>query len=469
MSTSGATGTDGDGTAAAVGAPRRHRAAETWLRGWPAVVHLVLDLLLAFVFLSLVLSAVSAALLTATLVGLPLLALCLLVAFAATGAERWRIAVFLGTWVPPMPRRPAHLPAWRRVLLDPRPWRSLLHLTLVSVWGLTGGLVVTALLVGGLLGVAVPFLPDGSVVWGEEALRQALVWPVGVGGLLVLLVLPYVAWAFGRVDVAIARLAVSSDPEAEVAALSARVDTLTETRERAVDSVEAERRRIERDLHDGPQQRLVALAMDLGMARRRVATESGSPELVELLDRAHASAKEAVADLRRVARGIHPPVLTDRGLDAALSALAARSPVPVSVHVAPGPRPPARLEAIAYFSVSEALTNVAKHSGAASARVDVDLQELGGRPWLVATVTDDGRGGADPTRGSGLIGLRDRVGAVDGDVLVSSPPGGPTVLSVRLPLPPPGPAAGAAAVPVRPGVPVAPGTPPTDVPTGGRP
>ncbi|MFC5380636.1 sensor histidine kinase [Aquipuribacter nitratireducens] len=404
-----------------------------WLRGWTSVVHLVLDAVLAGFFLAIVVAVISFGLLSSTLVGLPLLALTLVVAFAAIGAERWRIALLLGTWVPPMEPRPPHLPTWRRYLLDPRPWRSLLYLTLISLWGLTGGVVVLALLLAAVTATLAPLLPPGSVSLGADPLPQGLVWAAGAVGLLTLLVLPFLAWGFGRVDVAVARLSISSDPAARVAELSARVDTLTETRERAVDSVEAERRRIERDLHDGPQQRLVALAMDLGLARQRLATDPAGT--AELLDRAHASAKEAVADLRRVARGIHPPVLTDRGLDAALSALAARSPVPVSVHVAPGPRPPARLEAIAYFSVSEALTNVAKHASAASARVDVDVQPVGGRPHLVATVTDDGRGGADPTRGTGLRGLRDRVAAVDGDVLVSSPPGGPTVLSVRLPLP----------------------------------
>ena len=412
---------------------RRHRVADVWLRGWGALVHLVLDLLLAGAFLAVVLSAVGTALGSITIVAIPVLALILLVAFAMVGAERWRIAIFLGTWVPPMEPRPAHLPAWRRILLDPRPWRSLLYLTLVSLWGLTGGLLVTSLLAVSVVAAVAPALPPGSVVWGDPV-PQAVVGLVAVGGVLLLLVLPFVAWAFGRVDVALARLSIGSDPAAREAALSARVDTLTETRERAVDSVEAERRRIERDLHDGPQQRLVAIAMDLGLARQRLQTDPAGVE--ELLDRAHSSAKEAVADLRRVARGIHPPVLTDRGLDAALSALAARSPVPVSVDVRPGPRPPARLEAIAYFSVSEALTNVAKHSGATSARVDVSTREIGGRPVLEATVTDDGRGGADPRLGSGLTGLRDRVRAVDGEVLVSSPPGGPTVLTVRLPLAP---------------------------------
>ncbi len=412
---------------------RRRAVALTWLRGWGAVVHLVLDLLLAGVFLAVVVSVVGTALTGALLVGLPFLALMLALAFAMVGAERWRIAVFLGTWVPPMERRPRHLPLWRRVLLDPRPWRALLYLTLVSLWGLTGGLLVSLLLLLGVVAVLAPSFPPGTVVVGGPV-PEVLLWPVAVAGVALVLVLPFLAWLFGRVDVALARLSISSDPAARVAELSARVDTLTETRERAIDSVEAERRRIERDLHDGPQQRLVAIAMDLGMAKQRLRTDPAGVE--ELLDRAHASAKEAVADLRRVARGIHPPVLTDRGLDAALSALAARSPIPVSVTVHPGPRPQARLEAIAYFSVSEALTNIAKHSGAASARVDVRTRVVEGREVLEATVTDDGRGGADPRQGTGLTGLRDRARAVDGEVLVSSPPGGPTVLTVRLPLAP---------------------------------
>ena len=421
---------------------RRRTVARTWLRGWGAVVHLVLDLLLAGVFLAVVLSVLGTALTGALLVGLPFLAIMLAVAFGMVGAERWRIAVFLGAWVPPMERRPPHLPLWRRVLLDPRPWRALLYLTLVSLWGVTGGLLIAVLLLTGAIGVLAPFLPPETVVVGRPV-PELLLLPMAVGGVLLLLVLPFLARVFGTVDVALARLAISSDPAVRVAELSARVDTLTETRERAMDSVEAERRRIERDLHDGPQQRLVAIAMDLGMAKQRLRTDPAGVE--EVLDRAHASAKEAVADLRRVARGIHPPVLTDRGLDAALSALAARSPVPVSVNVRPGPRPQARLEAIAYFSVSEALTNIAKHSGATSARVDVGTRVVQGREVLEATVTDDGHGGADPRAGTGLTGLRDRARAVDGEVLVSSPPGGPTVLTVRLPMAPATPTATATA------------------------
>lgn len=436
---SGAAGQEGHRTPA----PRLARA---WLRGWGAIVHLVIDLLQAGFFLVLVATAIGTAFGSALLVGLPVLAVALLTAFAVVGAERWRIAIFLGTWIPPMPRRPAHLPFWRRVGLDPRPWRSLLYLTLVALWGLTGGLLVTTLLGVALAAMLLPLLPPDAALLGtgggsdvattgvlsdrtlDAPARQGL----AVAGFLLLMLLPLLAWALAKVDVAIARLSIGTDPARQVAELNARVDTLTETRERAVDSVELERRRIERDLHDGPQQRLVAVAMDIGLARQRLATDPSSA--AELLERAHSSAKEAVVDMRRVARGIHPPVLTDRGLDAALSALAARSPVPVSVHVSLPQRPAPRLEAIAYFSVSEALTNLAKHSRAASARVDVRQERCGEVQCLVATVTDDGVGGADPSRGTGLAGLRDRVRSVDGDVLVSSPPGGPTVLRFQLPL-----------------------------------
>jgi signal transduction histidine kinase len=192
--------------------------------------------------------------------------------------------------------------------------------------------------------------------------------------------------------------------------------------------VETERRRIERDLHDGPQQRLVAIAMDLGMAQERMDRDPAGAR--QLLDKAHSAAKEAVTELRQVARGIHPPVLTDRGLDAALSALAARSPVPVTIRVEVPVRPSPTVEAIAYFCVSEALTNVAKHARASSAQVSADLSE----GQLRIEVRDNGIGGADPGGGTGLHGLADRVRAIDGSLRVDSPAGGPTVLTVLLPV-----------------------------------
>jgi signal transduction histidine kinase len=167
--------------------------------------------------------------------------------------------------------------------------------------------------------------------------------------------------------------------------------------------------------------------MDLGLARERLGDDPARAR--ELLDHAHAAAKEAITEMRHVARGIHPPVLTDRGLDAALSALAATAPVPVQVRVDLPQRPAATLESIAYFCVSEALTNVAKHARARHAWVDVRWDD--GR--LIARVADDGVGGAELAGGTGLIGLRQRVAAVDGTVEVSSPRGGPTVVTISLP------------------------------------
>jgi len=198
------------------------------------------------------------------------------------------------------------------------------------------------------------------------------------------------------------------------------------SRSRAVEGAEAERRRIERDLHDGAQQRLVALAMNLGMAKERYDED---PEATRaLIDEAHAEAKRAMVELRDLARGLHPAVLTDRGLGPALSAVAARSAVPVALSVDVSGRLDESIEGIAYFLVSEALANVAKHSGATEARVAIGRR--GDR--LVIEVTDDGCGGAEPT-GSGLTGLRDRVEAVDGWFHVASPPGGPTTILAELP------------------------------------
>ena len=208
--------------------------------------------------------------------------------------------------------------------------------------------------------------------------------------------------------------------------LQARVEALQASRDRAVDSAEAERRRIERDLHDGAQQRLVALAMDLGMARAKL--ESDPAAATALVGEAHEEAKRALVELRDLARGIHPAVLADRGLDAAISALAARSPVPVGVEVTTG-RLPGPVESAAYFVVAEALANAAKHARAAEIGVRIARH----RDLLIVEVIDDGVGGADPARGSGLHGLADRVAAVDGHLTISSPPGGPTVIRAELP------------------------------------
>jgi signal transduction histidine kinase len=193
-----------------------------------------------------------------------------------------------------------------------------------------------------------------------------------------------------------------------------------------MDAAEAERMRIERDLHDGAQQRLVSLAMELGRAKAKFGTDPEGAEAI--VGQAHEEAKAALAELRNLVRGVHPPVLSDRGLDAALSGLAALSPVPVTVSVDLPTRPPANVEAIAYFVVAEGLTNIAKHSGARHAQVVV----VRSGDVLSLEITDDGVGGADPA-GQGLSGLAARVAGVDGRLRVTSPAGGPTTLEVTLP------------------------------------
>jgi signal transduction histidine kinase len=207
--------------------------------------------------------------------------------------------------------------------------------------------------------------------------------------------------------------------------MAERIDVLTATRAGAVDQQAAELRRIERDLHDGAQARLVALAMDLGMARERLADD---PDAQHLVAGAHEQAKQAITELRDLARGIHPVVLTDRGLPAALATLAGASHIPVDLNVDTGERPAAAVEAAAYFVVAEALTNANKHSGATRAVVRV----VRDGPVLRVSVADDGAGGADRD-GTGLRGLRRRVEALDGVMAVASPPGGGTVVDVELP------------------------------------
>jgi signal transduction histidine kinase len=209
------------------------------------------------------------------------------------------------------------------------------------------------------------------------------------------------------------------------AELERRIDVLTESRAGAVDAQEAKLRRIERDLHDGAQARLVSLGMSLGMAEQKLATDPDGAR--QLLVDARMGAHEALEDLRDLARGIHPPLLSDRGLEAAVGALAARSPIRVSMSVE-ADRPPAAVETAAYFVAAEALANASKHADPTR----VDIRIVRERDALVVEVVDDGPGGADPA-GAGLTGMRRRVEALDGTLHVSSPAGGPTVVRAELP------------------------------------
>jgi signal transduction histidine kinase len=211
-------------------------------------------------------------------------------------------------------------------------------------------------------------------------------------------------------------------------ALRDRVDHLRDARQRILDAADAERRRIERDLHDGAQQRMVAVAVTLGLAEARLATD---PEgAARLLAQAREEAQLAVKELRELARGIHPALLSERGLGPALEALARRAPVPVSVSPVPDVEICRPVESAAYFITAEALTNVAKYARASQASVELSVEDS----RLCVEVRDDGVGGADPSVGSGLRGLRDRVDALDGRLEVVSPPGGGTTITVELPL-----------------------------------
>ncbi|MGW8942557.1 sensor histidine kinase [Streptomyces koyangensis] len=242
-------------------------------------------------------------------------------------------------------------------------------------------------------------------------------------GLVLLVPAAYAVTALAVARSAFARLLLAPR-ESETAA---RVQELTRSRVRLADAFEAERRRIERDLHDGAQQRLVALIMTLGLLEHELQGEA--PDRARLAVKARGQAEGVLTELRELIRGIHPQLLTDRGVAAAVAEIADRSPVPVQVDISLPARPASAVETVAYFAVQEALTNVVKHSGARTARV------TGGREGdlLVLRVVDDGVGGAVPRAGHGLQGLADRVAVVGGGTKLCSPPGGPTELLVELP------------------------------------
>jgi signal transduction histidine kinase len=258
----------------------------------------------------------------------------------------------------------------------------------------------------------------GNAHTWADALAVAL---LGVGWIAIILGLTP---GMERLQSTPGRRLLAAGPDVD---LSLRVAELTATRAAALDAHATELRRIERSLHDGAQNRLVSVAVLLGAARRMVARDPAGAD--ELLERAQSAAETALAELRTVARGILPPVLADRGLAGALSGLAADCAVPCRIDVDVPARCAASVEATAYFVVAEALTNIAKHSGAAHATITA--RSNGGR--LVLRVEDDGRGGADTEGGSGLTGIRRRIAAHDGDLTLTSPPGGPTVLTVNLP------------------------------------
>jgi signal transduction histidine kinase len=264
---------------------------------------------------------------------------------------------------------------------------------------------------------------DPSVEHLPEILGLQIDAWLTLAGVALLFAAPWLTAGVQALDVRAARALLGPSRAEE---LEHRVEELAETRAGAVDAADAERRRLERDLHDGTQQRLVSLAINLGMARAQVST---AEEARQAIADAHEEAKSALAELRDLIRGLHPAVLEDRGLDAALSGVAARMPIPVRLTVDLPRRPAPVIEAVAYFVVSEGLANIVKHAQASQAEIVVS--RAGDRLHII--VSDDGVGGADPTRGTGLTGLAKRAASVDGTFEIVSPPNGPTLLTVDLP------------------------------------
>ena len=368
-----------------------------------------------------------------TLIGIPVLILTVYIWRWLAGLERQLIGLLTGIHIPSPYRAVRAGASWwdklKATLADPATWKDLVFLLLQFPLGIASFVITTV-----VLGVAIGALWAPAYYWAIEdgigvglfhadTLIEALAL-MPLGALVLFLGVPALG-ALGRLYGMLASVLLGSNPDPE---LTAEVSDLRDARLRIIAAADAERRRIERDLHDGAQQRLVALALTLRMAERRAA--EGDPEAAELVRQAGEEAGHALAELRDLARGIHPAILTNRGLRAALDDLAARATVPVEITATPAERLSEPVEAAAYFVVSECLTNVSKHSRAQVAEVSVTVAD--GR--VTVTVSDDGVGGAELDEGSGLQGLVDRVGAVDGQLTVHSPPGEGTRVVATIPL-----------------------------------
>jgi signal transduction histidine kinase len=373
------------------------------------------------------------------LVFLFLLVIMFLAVPALTGIHRHRLRATAGVLIPAQPVIPRRL-SGRGIVAAARSqatWRQLGYHLLAAPALAGAALTAFGVWLAGVLSAFVYVyawaLPAGNLLRRDQSASLARHFtPIShfpidlyltVGGIALLAAAPWLTAAVGTLDVAAARALLGPSRAEE---LEHRVERLAETRAGVVDAADAERRRLERDLHDGTQQRLVSLAMRLGMAR------AGHPDAAQanqIIAEAHEEAKAALLELRQLVRGLHPAVLEDRGLDAALSGVAARLPIPVRLTVDVPRRPSPTVEAVAYFVVSEGLTNIAKHAQASQAEVFV--QRASDRLHII--VSDDGVGGADPARGTGLAGLAKRAASVDGTFEIASPPGGPTLLTVDLP------------------------------------
>ncbi|MEW1813751.1 sensor histidine kinase [Streptomyces diastaticus] len=393
--------------------------------GLGAVTLLVLGVLIGLGLLLSVIGVGVAMLVGSVLFSLPL---------AEIERRRLRLIEEPGTPAIPSPHVPVEEPglqSWLTVRLrEPSTWREFGYAVLLATLLL---LIDLALLMLAVLLAATLVVPPWAAYRSgqpEALILTAIAVPA----------VPVALYGFGAVaalQARLARLLLHPAAREDEPDRDARVVELTRSRARLADAFETERHRIQRDLHDGAQQRLVALVMTLGLAELELkgTGQQESPQAVrrgaELVSRARGEAKDALTELRDLVHGIYPQVLTDRGLAAAVSEAAVRCPVPVRVELELAERLPRQIEAAAYFVVSEALTNVAKHSGARNAVVRGRRSEAG----LEVTVRDDGVGGAALKAGSGLQGLADRAEVVGGRLALSSPPGGPTALTLEVPCP----------------------------------
>ncbi|MFC6021282.1 sensor histidine kinase [Plantactinospora solaniradicis] len=412
--------TAGTAAQALTGRPVRF-SASAW--PWRATGYLLSGWIPALLWVTgvLVLLVVPAVGLLVLLAGIPLAAV-----------ERWRVRLVDPTGIRSPHARLVRPGLWGWLgtrFREPATWRELAYALVFSL-GLAWLDAAVALLVPCVLFlvcfpaivVGVPqYQPDPILGFAAAELPEA--FAATAAGLLLLPVVGYLVTGYAVGRAALTR-ALLAPPDRR---LDVELTELTRSRARIMDAMDAQRRRIERDLHDGAQQRLSGLLMTLGMARLHL--DGVSTPVSALVDKAYEQAGAALSELRELVYGIHPQVLTDHGLAPAVTELAERSPVPVDVDIDLPRRPPESVEAAVWFIVGEALTNVARHSDARHARVGVRAD----RRRLVVEISDDGRGGADPTAGTGLVGLADRASVLGGRLTVTSPPGGPTVLRVELP------------------------------------
>ncbi|MGW7609587.1 sensor histidine kinase [Streptomyces sp. NPDC054766] len=424
---------------------RRHRLpaplrAPIEARSWREFGYVMLGLPLGIVMFVFAVTMVSlGAGLLITFLGIPVLAAALAGCRGFGSLERARARGLLGVEVAepePLRMKKHGAMAWMgAVLKSGTSWRHLLYAVVQFPWSVFSFVVALNFWAYGWALLTYPLWfwifpmyggQDGLQLYGDSTHSIYLDNPFEITvtalvGLLFTLATPWIVRALTTVD----RLMVHGllGPSR----LATRVVELESDRGVVVDTAAADLRRIERDLHDGAQARLVALAMDLGLAKEKLAED---PEAAaRMVDEAHGEVKTALQELRDLARGIHPAVLTDRGLDAALSAVASRCTVPVQVEVDLPARPAPAIEGIAYFTVSELLQNISKHSRATRATVDVWRVEN----RLMIQVGDNGVGGAGVSAGSGLAGLAERLDAVDGILVVDSPVAGPTLITAELP------------------------------------